>query len=87
MADLQIPEYIELNLEASAARAGQTKEQRAEAILSAHLEQELAPPDDFTDAEIARFKHSIAQLERGEVVTSEEVEERFAAFFKRQAAR
>lgn len=87
MPNLQIPDYLEGNLEASAAKRGITTEALIEQVLNAHIEQEFPAPETFTDAEIARFKQSSAQLDRGEVVTSEEVEKRFEEFFARQAAR
>jgi predicted transcriptional regulator len=87
MASLQIPEPLESGLAASAARRGSTTEQVIEELLTAHVEEEFAAPETFSDAQLARFKQSIAQLDRGEIVTDEEVEAKFEAFFKRHTAR
>ena len=87
MLNLELPEHLEAGLEASAVRRGRTKEELIEDIVSAHLEEEFAAQENFAPEEIARFQHGIAQLDRGERVTSDQVEARFEAFFKRQAAR
>jgi uncharacterized protein YecA (UPF0149 family) len=87
MSNLQIPEYLEANLEAAAAQHGLTAQQLVEQVLTAHVEAEFPAPENFTDAQIARFKESIAQLDRGERILAEQVEARFEAFFKHHAAR
>jgi predicted transcriptional regulator len=87
MASLQIPDHLEEQLEASAMRRGQSKEELIEEIVSLHLEEEFPTQENFSPEEIARFRNSIAQLDRGEVVTSEQVDAKFDAFFKRLAAR
>ena len=84
MANIQIPETLNLVLEDAAHRAGRTKDDLAEEILSAHLEDQSF---SFSDAQLTRLKEGIAQLDRGEKVSSEQVDLKFKAFFKRQAAR
>jgi len=87
MASLQIPDHLEEQLAASAMRRGQSKEELIEEIVSIHLEEESPAQESFSPDQIARFRQSIAQLDRGEVVASEQVDARFNAFFKRLAAR
>ncbi len=71
MSNLHIPEH----LEAAAAQHGLTAQQLVEQVLTAHIEAEFHPPETFTDAQIARFKESIAQLDRGERIPAEEIDE------------
>lgn len=87
MPTLNLPEHLAAAIEASAIRHGRTKEELVEEVLATHLETEYASQENFSDKEIARFKAGIAQLDGGERVSSEQVEARFEAFFKRQAAR
>jgi hypothetical protein len=87
MLQLNLPEHIQAELESAAASQGRTPEQFLEEIVVAHLEQEFPAPENFTDAEIARFKRSIAQLDRGERVSSEQVDAFFADWFKEIEAR
>ena len=85
MATLHIPDHLEEQLEASAIRRGKSKEELIEEIVSLHLEEESPAQENFSPAQIDRFQHSIAQLDRSEVVTSEQVDARFDAFFERLA--
>ena len=87
MANLQVPDYLESGLEASAARRGRTVEQLIEEIVATHIEQEFPAPENFTDDEIAHFKLSVAQLDRGERISSEEVGEFFKKLHVRLASR
>ena len=87
MLNLELPEHLDAGLEAAAVRCGRTNEELIEDILSAHLEGEFAAQESLSKADIARFQHSAAQLDRGERISSEAVEARFDEFFKRQAAR
>jgi len=89
MASIQIPETLDLALEDAACRAGLTKDELAEEILAANLEQEdeSLPLSAFTDAQLGRMKESVEQLNRGERITSAQVDQKFKAFFERMAAR
>jgi hypothetical protein len=87
MSNLHIPEHLEANLEAAAAQHGLTTQQLVEQVLTAHIEAEFPPPETFTDAQIARFKESIAQLDRGERIPAEEIDEFFADWSKEIDAR
>jgi hypothetical protein len=89
MATIQITKSLELALEEAAHHAGVTKDELAQDILAANfeLEDESLPLSAFTEAQLERMKHSVEQLNRGDVVTSEEVDKRFEALFARLAAR
>jgi len=89
MASIQIPEALERALEEAAHSAGLTKDELAEEILAANLDQEdeSLPLSAFTEAQLERLKHSIEQLDRGERITSEQVDLKFKAFFERRTAR
>jgi predicted transcriptional regulator len=87
MAVLQIPDHLEEQLYIAAACSGRSKEELAAEILASHFEDESLPLSAFTDEQLARLKNSIKQLNRGEFVTSEEVERKFDAWFAKQAAR
>ncbi len=71
MATLNISEDIEARLATAAKRANQTPEKLAAEIPSAHLEEE---PVALTAEQIGRLQHSSEQIDRGEYITSEEVE-------------
>ncbi|SNT27340.1 hypothetical protein SAMN05421770_106240 [Granulicella rosea] len=86
MATLQISDESALRIHQTAERLGLSDEGLVmEAVL--HMEEQRSIEPEFTDAQIARFKESVAQLDRGEVVTSEQIDARFEAFFQRQASR
>jgi len=87
MVSIQIPEELDIVLEDAAIRAGRSKQELAQSILLAHLEDEALPLSAFTKAQLDRLKESAAQLDRGEFVTAEQVDEKFEAFFARLAAR
>lgn len=86
MATLQIPDHLEEQLDIAAAGSGRSKEELAAEILEAHFEDESLPLSAFTDEQLARLKNSIEQLNRGEFVTSEEVDRKFEAWFAKQDA-
>jgi len=86
MVTYEIPEELDAQLQQTADRLGRTKQDLLHEAVIARLD-EYAPEPEFTDEQIARFKRSIEQLDRGEVVTSEQVDARFRAFFDRRAAR
>lgn len=84
MADIHISESLNLVLEDAAHRVGRTKDELAQEILSAQLEDQSFT---LSDAQIAHLQEGIAQLNHGEKVSSEQVELKFKSFFTRQAAR
>jgi predicted transcriptional regulator len=87
MASLQIPEHLEDELQIAAEWSGRTKEEVAAEILSAHFEDESLPLSAFTEEQLARLLHSIEQVKRGEVITSEQVQQKFADWAVRRASR
>ncbi len=87
MVTIQIPEELDAVLKDAANRAGRTPEEYLEELILTHLQDESLPLSAFSELELARFKESAAQLDRGESVSAEEVDGKFAALFERLAAR
>jgi plasmid stability protein len=87
MATIQIPDSLEMALEEAAHRAGLSKNELAQEILSAHLEDESLPLSALTEAQLARLDESVAQLGRGERISSEQIDLKFKAFFEKLATR
>ncbi len=85
MAAIQIPDTLDRSLQQSADRLGRPKDHLIQDLLQQHIEEHSEP--ELTEAQIARMRESIAQLDRGEVVTSEAVDGWFNDLFKRLAAR
>jgi predicted transcriptional regulator len=82
VAIIQISDELDAELQAAAARLGRTKDELVSEAVLARLEEHFAAETEFTEEQIARMKHSIAQLERGEVVTSEQVDSFFVDWRK-----
>jgi len=72
--EIKISEEMERQLSAVAQEAGKSKVEMAHEILGDRLEQLDGSKIIHTPEEIERMKHSLAQLDRGEFVTGEEVE-------------
>lgn len=87
MPNLHIPEHLEANLEAAAAQHGLTAQQLVEQVLTAHIEAEFPAPETFTEAQIARFQQSIAQLDRGNRIPAEPIDEFFTDWLQEIDAR
>ena len=87
MVNIQIPDDLDAELQLAADRLGRTKDDLVHEALCARLDEEFASETNFTEEQIARFRHSIAQLDRGEIVTAEEVDSFFVDLRKRLAAR
>jgi phosphohistidine phosphatase SixA len=87
MVNLQISEEADAVLQSAARRARMTREEFAEIMILTQVEDESLPLSAFTPQQLERFKESIAQLDRGEYVTSEEVDKKFEALFAHLAAR
>jgi predicted transcriptional regulator len=81
MLQLNLPEHIEAELESAADLSGRTKEELATELLASHFEDQSLPLSALTEAQLARFKESLDQIKRGEVVTEEEVDRKFDAWF------
>ncbi len=86
MATIQIPDELDQMLEQAATRSGCSKEDLLRDAIEARLEEQNAVNLDFTPEQIERMRHSIAQLERGEVVTSEQVDAKFEDWRRRRAS-
>jgi predicted transcriptional regulator len=84
MANLHISDELDQQLQQTAERLGCSKDALVQEALLSRANFEEAP---LTEAEIDRMRHSIAQLDRGEHVTSEQVDIWFASLFKKLEAR
>ncbi len=87
MAELHISDELNAELERAAGLLGRTKNELAEEAISARLEEHLASDSSFTEEQIAKLRRGLDQLNRGEVVSGEEIEAKFAAWRQRRAAR
>ncbi len=87
MANLQIPEHLEDELQLAAECSGRTKEEIAAEILAAHFEDVSLPLSAFTEEQLTRLMQSIEQVKRGEVLTSEHVQLKFAVWAAKRASR
>jgi predicted transcriptional regulator len=81
MLQLNLPEHIEAELESAADLSGRTKEELAAELLASHFEDQSLPLSALTQVQLDRFKESLEQIKRGEVVTEEEVDRKFEAWF------
>jgi predicted transcriptional regulator len=86
MAAIHIPDELDAELQQAADSLGRTKEDFVREALCAPLEEQFATHSDFSDEQIAHMKHSIAQLDRGEGITSEQVDNMFSNWRARRAA-
>jgi plasmid stability protein len=87
MANLQIHEHLEDELQIEADCSGRTKEEVAAEILTAHFQDESLPLSAFTEEQLTRLKNSMEQVKRGEVLTAEHVDRKFEAWFAKRAGR
>jgi predicted transcriptional regulator len=87
MAAIQIPDELDAELQQAADSLGRTKDDLVREALCVPLEERFAAQSDFTEQQITRMKHSIAQLDRGETVTSEQVDVLFENWRERRAIR
>ena len=87
MVNIQIPDDLDAELQLAADRLGRTKDDLVQEALCVRLDEEFASETNFSEAQIARFRHSIAQLNRGEFVTAQEVDQKFAEWRRQKAAR
>jgi len=92
VANLQISDELDAELALAAERLGRTKDDLAQEAISARLLDELSAEHpgsdtDFTEEEIAKLRRGLDQLNRGEVVSGEEIEAKFTAWRQRRAAR
>ena len=87
MATVQIPDELDAELQQAAERLGRTKDDLVREAVLARLEEQFAAQTEFSDEQIARMKRSIAQLDRGEIVTSEQVDKTFEDWHRQRASR
>jgi len=91
MAAFQIPEHIDQQLNQIAAATGQSKD---DLILEAltdrfglQLEDRSLALSEFTAGQLERMDLSVAQIRRGEVIGSEEIEAFFDGWEREIAAK
>ncbi len=87
MASLHIPEHLEEELQIAAEFSGRTKEEIAAEILAAHLGDQSLPLSAYTAEQLARIKDSVGQIQRGEIVTEEQIDRKFEAWFAKRTNR
>ncbi len=83
---IHIPEELEQSVQQLADRLGFAKDDFVRDAVAQRLAEYEEEPV-LTEAQIARMRESIAQLDRGEYVTSEEVEAKFNVLFEELEAR
>jgi predicted transcriptional regulator len=86
MVTLQISEELDAELQQAADRLGCTKQDFLRDAVIARVEERCAAEVEFTEDQIARMRHSIAQLDRGEFITSELVDKKFEDWRMRRAS-
>jgi len=77
MAAIQISDELDAELQLAADQLGRTKDDLVHEALTACLEEKFTTHSDFSDQQIARMKHSLAQLDHNETVTGEHVDKKF----------
>jgi predicted transcriptional regulator len=87
MASIQIPDELDAELQQAAIRLGRSKDDLVREAVVARLEEQFAAQTEFSEEQVARMKHSIAQLDRGELVTSEQVDKMFENWRGQRASR
>jgi predicted transcriptional regulator len=86
MAQIAVPEKFTAELRQLALEDDRPVEEVVEEALHSYLVTRLYEPE-LTPPQIERLKHSLAQGERGEVVSQEEVEAFFDNWEKKAASR
>jgi predicted transcriptional regulator len=88
MAQLYISDELDAELERTAGQLGCTKVELAEDAISLRIGEHLAASEsEFTEAEIAKLRRGLDQLNRGEVVPGEEIQAMFDAWRAKRNAR
>jgi predicted transcriptional regulator len=88
MAQVHISDELDAELERAAGKLGCTKEALAEDAISLRIGEYLAASEsEFTEAEIAKLRRGLDQLNRGEVVPGEEIQTMFDAWRAKRNAR
>jgi len=88
MAQLHISDELNAELERAAGQLGCTKETLAEDAINLRIGEHLAASEnEFSEADIAKLRRGLDQLNRGETVSGEVIEAKFAAWRQRRAAR
>ena len=77
MAAIQISDELDAELQLVADQLGRTKDDLVQEALTARLEEKFTTHSDLSDQQIARMKHSLAQLDHNETVTGEHVDKKF----------
>ncbi len=85
--EIKISEEMERQLLAVAQEAGKSKDELALQILGERLDELDGSKIVHSPEEIERMKHSLAQLDRGEYITGEEVEAIFDEWLAKIDAR
>jgi predicted transcriptional regulator len=86
MAQIAVPEKFTAELQQLALDDNRPVEEIVAEAMHGYLACRLYEPE-LTPAQIERMKHSVAQLDRGEVVSGEEIEAFFDKWEKADASR
>ena len=87
MAVIQIPDELALQIEEGAQRAGESRDAFLREAVLLRLEDLKDCEPEFTDLQIAHLTEGVAQLRRGEKISSEDVDVWFAQLFQKLDAR
>jgi predicted transcriptional regulator len=92
MAELHISDELNAELERAAVLLGRTKNDIAEEAITARLLEEasaehLASGTSFTEEDIAKLRRGLDQLNRGEGISMEEVDAKFARWRQEREGR
>jgi predicted transcriptional regulator len=84
MAQVHISDELDARLERAAARLGCTKDEFVEETIA----QRISEPDSpLTETKIEKLRRGLDQLNRGEGITMEEVDAKFARWREEHANR
>ncbi|HWG18603.1 MAG TPA: hypothetical protein VN678_12110 [Acidobacteriaceae bacterium] len=88
MAQVHISDELDAELERIAGQLGCAKNEFVENAITLRIGEHRAASDShLTEEEIAKLRRGLDQLNRGEIVSGEVIEAKFAAWRKRRAAR
>lgn len=88
MAELHISDELDAELGRVAGQLGCTKDELAEDAISLRIGEHLAATEsEFSEADLAKLRRGLDQLNRGEGITMEEVDAKFERWRQERANR
>ncbi|HWB31769.1 MAG TPA: hypothetical protein VG714_01220 [Acidobacteriaceae bacterium] len=86
MAEVHISDELNAELERAAGQLGCTKDELAEDAISLRIGEHLAASEsEFSEADIAKLRRGLDQLNRGEGLTVEDVGTKFEKWRRERA--